>query len=418
MSSRRERVMRALNFQTPDRMPKDLSGMASTGISCFAYPKLVAALGLPPRLPRVFDTGQMLALPDTDVLDALDCDVVTVQGDSCTNAFAEPERWHPYDFNGRLPALVMNPENFQAQPDGSILQGGVSSMVPDSYVFDSPHAGEILNLDSDIPQENLKELEQQLAAGRFTPERVKALQAYCRRARESTDRAIMFTGLYAGLGFRGGMASFSIHCISDPDYVQALHEILTRHALAQIETLIPALAPYVDVIMLSADDQGTQNGTILPPAVYHRLFTPYYRRMNDAVHRAAPGIKTFYHSCGGIYELLDAIIESRFDALNPVQWSAGKAAYRDWKDKCRGRIALWGGGVNTQSTLPLGGLAEVRREVSEVAPVLARDSGYVFCAIHNLLAEIPPDKVIAMYRTAAQYGGSSETPSSSSSSSK
>ena len=170
--------------------------------------------------------------------------------------------------------------------------------------------------------------------------------------------------------------------------------------------------------MLSADDQGTQNGTILPPAVYHQLFTPYYRRMNDAVHRAAPGIKTFYHSCGGIYELLDAIIESRFDALNPVQWSAGKAAYRDWKDKCRGRIALWGGGVNTQSTLPLGGLAEVRREVSEVVPVLARDSGYVFCAIHNLLAEIPPDKVIAMYRTAAQYGGSSETPSFSSASSK
>jgi len=63
----RERVNKALNFEPTDRVPRDLSGMRSTGISCFAYPKLVAALGLPPRWPRVYDTGQMLALPNLDV---------------------------------------------------------------------------------------------------------------------------------------------------------------------------------------------------------------------------------------------------------------------------------------------------------------------------------------------------------------
>ena len=76
MITSHERVLNALNFQPTDRLPKDLGGMLSTGISAFAYPKLVAALGLPPRLPRVHDTGQMLALPDLDVLDALGCDVV------------------------------------------------------------------------------------------------------------------------------------------------------------------------------------------------------------------------------------------------------------------------------------------------------------------------------------------------------
>ena len=115
--TRRERVLAALNFRQPDQLPKDLSAMPSTGISCFAYPKLVAALGLPPRRPKVYDTGQMLALPDRDVLEALDCDVVTVMGSWCTNAFDEPERWHPYDYNGRLPALVQQPASFETRPD-------------------------------------------------------------------------------------------------------------------------------------------------------------------------------------------------------------------------------------------------------------------------------------------------------------
>ena len=81
-----------MNFKPVDRLPRDIGGMRSTCISCFAYPKLVKALGLPPRRPRVYDLGQMLALPDVDVLDALGCDVVMAEPD-VTNAFAQPDLW-------------------------------------------------------------------------------------------------------------------------------------------------------------------------------------------------------------------------------------------------------------------------------------------------------------------------------------
>lgn len=402
MPARRERVLKALSFQTPDQIPKDLGGMNSTGISAFAYPKLVAALGLPYRRPRVHDTGQMLALPDLDVLDALDCDVITVHMDWCTNAFEEPERWHEYDFNGRLSARVMRPEDFRVEPDGTIVQWGSSRMVPDSYVFDAPHGGQELDLSSDPKKEDLDALASSLERERLTPDRVKSVQEYCRRARQATDRAIMFNGLSAGLGFRGGIANFSMLCLMDPGYVRSLHEILIEHAIEQARRLLPAIAPYVDVLMLSADDHGTQNAPILPPAVFRELFVPYYRRLNDAVHELAPGVKTFLHCCGAVYDILDCIIDAGFDVLNPVQWSAGGHSYKEWKDVCRGRIALWGGGVNTQTTLPLGTVAEVSDEVRRVVEYLSADSGYVFCAIHNILAEIPPEKVIALYRTASE----------------
>ncbi len=120
--TRRERVMAALNMQVPDQVPKDLGGMLSTGISAFAYPKLVKALGLPDRLPKVHDSFQMLALPELDVLDALDCDVVTING-NVTNAFEQPELWKPYDYAGRLPALVLYPESFVEKDDGSVSCG-------------------------------------------------------------------------------------------------------------------------------------------------------------------------------------------------------------------------------------------------------------------------------------------------------
>jgi len=82
--------------------------------------------------------------------------------------------------------------------------------------------------------------------------------------------------------------------------------------------------------------------------------------------------------------------------------AAGKHPYQEWKAKARGRLTLWGGGVNAQGTLPLGTVEDVAREVAEVVGCLGQDGGYVFCNIHNLLAEVPAEKIIAMYRTAGE----------------
>ncbi|MBT3275903.1 MAG: hypothetical protein HN368_22330 [Spirochaetales bacterium] len=400
--TRRERVINAVDFKAVDQVPKDLGAMASTGISCFAYPHLVRALGLPERLPRVYDTGQMLALPDVDVLDALDCDVITVGTDRYTNAFEEPERWFEYDFNGRLPALVMNPESFENMPDGSIQQNKTSRMVPGAYVFDAPHAGQEFDMSADLPYEDLDEMRVKLAASLISDEAVDSIAAYCRRIRNSTDRAIMFTGLRAGIGYPYGIPSWSMMCISDPDYVKRVHEIVIDHATAGFSKLLPALNDSVDIFMLNADDQGLQTGTILPPDLFRELYTPYYRRANDASKAAAPNIKTFLHCCGAVYDILDGIIDSGFDILNPVQWSAGKQSFREWKDKSRNRIAFWGGGVNSQTTLPLGTVEDVEKEVREVVACMKEDTGFVFNSIHNILAEIPPEKIIGMFKSAAE----------------
>jgi uroporphyrinogen decarboxylase len=400
MLTPRERVLKALNHEAPDRPPKDLGGMLSSGISGFAYPRLVAALGLPPRLPKMYDTGQMLAMPDLDVLDVLGVDVVTICG-RATNAFAEPEKWFPYDYNGRLPALVRDASTFVTEPDGTIIRGS-ARMPPTSFVFDQLHGGQPLNFDAEMPKYDLKVYAESLRARYLHDEDIADIRDLCRRVRDATDRAVFFNegSLVPPMSIHGhgGMGIFPVLCLTEPDYVAELHEIVTEFALRNIRALLPEVAPYVDVMWLGSDDWGTQRSTIASPKIFRKLFLPYRRRINDECHRIAPTVKTFLHSCGAIYDLLDLVVESGFDVLNPVQWTAGGHSYREWKDKARGRLALWGGGVNAQGTLLLGTVGDVREEAREVARYLSQDGGFVFCNIHNLLAEVPPEKIIALYR--------------------
>lgn len=401
----RERVLKALDFSTPDRLPKDLGAMASTGINAFAYPKLVEALGLPQRLPKVYDVYQMLALPDVDVLEALGCDVVTIDSD-VTNAFEEPGKWKKYDFNGRLPALVRNSEAFQEAADGAIMQTKLKLRMPlASCVFDEEHGGQPVNWVEDIPKEDLNQVRRQLEEEQLRDEQVREIKEYCKRVRESTDRAVFLNGPInngIGIGSRGGVGIFPVLCVTEPNYVADLHGLVTEYTLKTVRTLLPEVHPYIDIIMMAADDWGTQNSLIASPEVFGNLFMPYMRRVNDQCHKIAPQVKIFLHCCGAVYELIDMIIESGFDILNPVQWSAGNRSYRQWKDKCRKRIALWGGGVNSQVTLPLGTVEEIEKEVTEVVSYLSEDSGYIFNNIHNLLAEVSAEKIIAMYRVAAR----------------
>lgn len=401
----RERVIASLNFQPVDRLPKDLAGMRSTGISAFTYQALRQTLGLPVKPTRVHDTGQMLALPHIDVLDALGCDLVTIEGDGTTNAYEQPERWQPYEFNGRIPnAMVQDNSGYHADADGTIHLWDWAIMPTGSYCFNGAHAGQILVLDGELPRPNLKEHRAYLESTLLTDAQIIAQRENCRRVRESTDRAVFFSGaLSLGLCIHGygGVAVFPVLCLEDPDFVHELHAMQLEYALKRARALLPEIKDYIDIVQTDSDDWGNQQSLMASPSTFHDLFQPYRSQFNAEIHRLAPQVKTFLHSCGAIYDLLDPIIASGIDLLNPVQWPAGNHTAKEWKDKARGRLSFCGGGVDSQHTLPQGSIQEIEREVTQTVAVLAQDSGYIFANIHNLLAEVTPEKVVALYRAAA-----------------
>jgi hypothetical protein len=131
----------------------------------------------------------------------------------------------------------------------------------------------------------------------------------------------------------GGMAVFPVLCITEPDYVHGLHDLVTTYTVRNIERLMPEIAPFVDVVWLGSDDWGTQKSTIASPKVFRELFLPYRKRINDH-HATAPDVRlSFRTPCRHITCWIPSG-ESGFDVLNPVQWTQA-GTYREWKDKAR-----------------------------------------------------------------------------------
>jgi uroporphyrinogen decarboxylase len=343
----------------------------------------------------------MLALPEMDVLDALGCDVVSIFW-GVTNVFEQPGKWHSYDFNTRLPAYVRNPNQFINQKDGSVFQPQFDIIMPPSAsVFDAKHGGQPLDLSAELSKPDLERVRKEQETTLPTDSQIKDTVDLCKRVRNSTDKAVFFNGsINTGIAITspGGLAVWPMICLTDPDFVAEYHSLMTEFAIKRIELLLPEIAPYVDIIMMASDDWGTQHSLMAPPGIFEKLFLPYLQEINAKSKRIAPDVKLFLHSCGAVYDIIDLIIDSGFDILNPIQWTAGDYSYMQWKDKCRNRIAMWGGGVNTQSTLPLKSLDDVITEVKNVTQYFQKDNGYVFNAIHNILADTDLEKIVAMYK--------------------
>lgn len=397
---RRKRVLDALNFKETKKVPKDLGGMRSTSISCFNYGELRKQLHLEDRLPIVYDDMQMLAIPEIDVLDALDCDVAFIEKLDATNAYDVRKTFEKYNYNNRLEALVKDPSIYSVDNNKTIYHDGMS-MPKSAVVFNLPHAGQRFDI-SEIYLKPLDELKTELDDRLITDNDLEQLAKNCRKARESSKRAIFLGGFEMFPDFVGGVANGSMVCLLEPNYMHEYSKLVTEYAIMNFQKILPMIKENVDIILSGNNDMGTQNSTIISPQLNNEFFIKYFKQANDAIHNIAPDMKTFLHSCGAIYEILDYIIDANFDIINPVQWTAGKHSYKQWKDKARNRITLWGGGVDSQHVLPLQGPKQVEKQVKEIVSYLKKDGGYVFCNIHNITAEIKLENVVAMYKAASQ----------------
>jgi uroporphyrinogen decarboxylase len=66
-------------------------------------------------------------------------------------------------------------------------------------------------------------------------------------------------------------------------------------------------------------------------------------------------------------------------------------------------ITFWGGGCDTRAVLNRGTPAEVRRDVLARLAILAPGGGFVFNTIHNILPDVPPENIVAMFDAVAEF---------------
>ena len=159
------------------------------------------------------------------------------------------------------------------------------------------------------------------------------------------------------------------------------------------------------MIVSEADDLASQNRLLIAPEIYRKLIKPRHARLFSFIKKqAAVPVKIFYHSCGAVSPLLPDLIESGIDILNPVQVSARDMNTRELKRQFGRDLTFYGGGIDTQRVLPRGTPGEVRDEVRRRIDDLAPGGGFIFAAVHNIQADVPPENILAMREALQEYG--------------
>jgi hypothetical protein len=402
-----------LNHREPDRVPLDLGASVLTGMHVSSVYKLRQALELDqPGTPvKVLDPYQMLGEVELDLVDALGVDAVQVP--AATTLFGyKREGWKPWELSDGTPVLV--PEAFNTIPEanGDVLmypQGDRSvppsgRMPAGGFYFDEIVRQPPVDEASLDPADNTEEF------APISDEQLAYFQKETRRLHENTDKAIFAGFCFTSFGDialvpapwlkkpRGirDIEEWYISTVTRRDYVYRVFEKQCEIALANLERLHGVLGERIHVTLITGTDFGAQNNLFISEQAYRDLYKPFHEAVNDWIHQHT-GWKTFIHTCGSVVKLIPDLIEAGFDILNPVQTAAAGMDPKELKERFGDQIVFWGGGVDTQKTLPFGTPEEVRWEVRERVEILGRGGGFVFAGIHNIQAGIPPENLVALF---------------------
>jgi len=417
----RQRVVHALNHQQPDYAPLDLGASAVTGMHASSVYLLRQALGLDqPGTPvKVVEPYQMLGDIAPDLADALGVDVVGLGGRHTLFGF-ENKDWKPWTLFDGTPVLVPAAFNTDPEPNGDILMypegdktAPASGRMPKGgFYFDTIVRQGPIDDDKLDVEDNLQEF------GPISDDDLQYFACQADRLYRETDRAILanFGGTAFGdialvpapfLKYPRGIRDVAEWYISTAVRFDYVYEVFRRQceiALANLAKIREAVGDRVAAVFITGTDFGTQNGPFISRDAYRKLFQPFHRRVNDWVHQHTSW-KTFIHSCGSVVALLDDFIEAGFDILNPVQCSAAGMDPQTLKDRFGDRITFWGGGVDTQRTLPFGTPDQVRREVRERIQIFGRGGGFIFNTVHNVQSRTPAANLVALYDAVRESRG-------------
>ncbi|MFH0992649.1 MAG: uroporphyrinogen decarboxylase family protein [bacterium] len=400
----RERVLTALNHQEPDRVPIDCSGHRSSGIAALLYPKLRKYLGLPERPVYVYDPVQQLAILDDDILERFGIDTIELG-----RAFAlGDEHWADWVLPDGTPCKMLVwalPEREGKRWVIKSKSGNVIAQMPDGAIYFEQTSYPFYEQDdlNAIPEAMEESMWTAVASppgplAAAGPQGDTALREGARRLRSSTDRAIL--GLFGGNLLEMGQFlyrndNFLLLLAMDPPKVHAFLDKIVEMHLKNLERFLGLVGDSIDIVVFG-DDLGMQNGPQMSPAMYREYFKPRHRIMWKRAKQLA-NVKVKLHCCGGVRELLPDLIEAGLDAINPVQISCDGMDASELKKEFGKDLVFWGGGCDTQKILPLSTPAEVRAHVRNQVNTMKPGGGFVFQQVHNMLANVPPENVEAMF---------------------
>lgn len=408
----KRRIQTVLNHLNADKIAVDFGATTVTGIHCKIIEELREYYGLDKHPIQVFEPYQMLGVIEEDLAQILDIDTIGVFGPE--NMFGVKQiDWQPVKMPWGQEVLL--PKDFKIQekngsvyafPQGDLSQSPSGVMPEFGYFFNAieRQEGEIedekLRVEDNLEEfclisdEDLTYWKDKIAEASHTEKAVVASFGGMGLGDVAMVPAI---NLKHPKGIRN-ITEWYMSTVIRTNYIKELFERQTDIALQNLNKLHKVVGEMVDVVYICGTDFGTQNGQFCSVETFRDLYLPYYRKMNDWIHKNTTW-KTFKHTCGAVLPLIESLIDSGFDILNPVQISA-TGMNPQYLKKCFGQnIVFWGGGIDTQKVLPFGTEDDIRRQIFDLCEIFGQGGGFVFSSVHNIQANVPLKNVVTMMET-------------------
>lgn len=193
-----------------------------------------------------------------------------------------------------------------------------------------------------------------------------------------------------------GMENYMINLHRDPAFIHRVAAVVNEYSLKKLDMLVEA---GMDVLIVEDDIAATDN-LLVSPKHFKEFINPYNRKLVDRAHQH--GLKVIRHSDGNLWSIMDLLVETGYDGLNPLEPQAGmdlkkvKAAY--------GNAICLLGNIDCKELLPYGTPAQVEEAVKQAIDAAGAGGGYIVCSSNSLHPEVNPENCIAMFEATKRYG--------------
>jgi uroporphyrinogen decarboxylase len=354
-----ERILTALNHREPDRVPLYIHGINEKPIIMIA---------------REFMTD--LPDPDKTFYDMTDLEKMTM----LEALFAVHEQ---HDIDG-FTALEFGHEERIGPLEVRDAWGVVYQLnpfgLPVAKTHPIPEKSDLNNFTPPAPK----------------PENLLLLTAA--RNRFGADKAIfwMMRGTFVLSWRLAGMENLMLKMFDDPAFVHQLARMTFEYNVQMLDLLVDA---GLDVLIVE-DDIADKNFPLISPDQFKEFINPYNRRLVALGHEK--GLKVIRHSDGNLWPLLDTLLDSGYDGLNPLEPQAGMDLKR-MKAYCGDRLCLLGN-IDCIDLLPNGTTEQVEAAVKQAIDDAGQGGGLIICSSNSLHPGVNPDNCIAMFNATKRYG--------------
>jgi uroporphyrinogen decarboxylase len=238
------------------------------------------------------------------------------------------------------------------------------------------------------------------------PAQFAGLREHAKELYENTGYVLGADAIKAGplmsaLQMRG-YEQFFMDMLINPELSDAILKKITDLLCRMWTRFMDEVGPYVDIAYVT-DDLGTQTSLLLSPKLYRKRIKPFHTQLHQHIKSCAD-VKLMMHTDGAVLPLIEDLIETGADILNPVQTStSGMGDTTALKEKFGDRLAFHGA-MDVQQMMPGATHEELRWEVARRMKDLGSDGGYIIAPCHNIGHDIPVENTLKFFELVREMG--------------